>query len=285
MKVSICSLTLTVFLVGSVLNAQEYIPKEADIKHFWETKTVIVLEDNPICEYNLTIKDIAPNEWTVTPWEFKEWKEIEPLRKDKSLSFLVLNKVTFENDKTNARYLFISLLLGGDAKNIATMPDLCSIPLAYYGANEDTYTYKIGIFLRFMQNHAKLLKEDPKMATKNLLSYYNKNVQKIEGKTLYLLAEELEKDVNTEAKIKKVYPGAVKIVTKEDIEKAISDKDDNVVFLHKVGPGKKTDNARVYKALVGAGDAQLYFFDYHKISSKTPDGFLAADFKKLAKKN
>jgi hypothetical protein len=107
----------------------------------------------------------------------------------------------------------------------------------------------------------------------------------LEGKTLYLIAEELSKDVNTEDKIKKVYDGPFKLVTKEDIQKAIADKASDVVFLHKVGPGKNQANARCYKILVGAADAQFYYFDYHKIDSKTLDGFLTSDFKKLSRKN
>lgn len=54
-------------------------------------------------------------------------------------------------------------------------------------------------------------------------------------------------------------------------------------FLHKVGPeGTKLD-ARSYKIIIGAADANFYYFDYHKISGKNPDGFLESDFKNLVK--
>lgn len=269
------------------IDAQEYVPTAADIRRFAQTTTMMVQESNPICEYNLTMSDIVPNEWTITPFSFMPWKDFETKRKDKTLSFVLLNKVTIEKDKSDATYLFISLLLGGDAKGLSVMPDLCSIPLSYYGAKEDTYVYKIGIFLRFMQNHVQVITKDPQIASKNIFLYYNKNIQKLSDKTLYLVADELAKDVNTEAKIKKVYNGPFKLVTREDIQQAIADKDPNVVFLHKVGPGAKNrnTNARCYKILVGAADAQFYYSDYHKISDKEPDGFLLSDFKKLSRKN
>ncbi len=286
LKVSFYLLTLIFFLGGiPIAYTQEYIPTATDINRFAKTKTIMVLEDNPMCEYNLTIEELTPKEWTITPYDFLTWKKFENQKKDKNLSFLILNKVMIEKDKSNARYLFMSLLLGGDAKGLSDMPDMCSIPLAYYGAQEETYIYKIGIFLRFIQNHVKVITNDPSIAQKNIFQHYNKNIQKLEGKTLYLIAEELDKEVNTEAKIKKVYNGPFKLVTKEDIQKAIAEKDPNVVFLHKVGPGKNQTNARCYKILVGAADAQFYYFDYHKIDSKTPDGFLASDFKKLSRKN
>jgi len=280
--------TLAVALVFTGVRfsfAQDYIPTTADIKHFPQTKTMMILENNPMNEYNLTLKELVPSEWTITPYDFLEWKKFETQKKDKTLSFLLINNVTIENDKSNARYLFMSLILGGSNKALSAMPDLCSIPLAYFGAKEETYIYKIGIFLRFIQNHVKLITDNPSIASKNVLQHYNKNIQKLNGKTLYLITEELAKDVNTGDKIKKVYDGPFKLVTQEDIQKAIADKASDVVFLHKVGPGKSQTNARCYKILVGAADAQFYYFDYHKIDSKSPDGFLVSDFKKLSRKN
>lgn len=284
MKLSFCSLALAVFFV-QLASAQDYIPTAADIKHFPQTKTMMVLENNPMCEYNLALDELVPNEWTATPYDFLTWKNFEAQKKDKNLSFLILNKVSFEKDKSNARYLFMSLLLGSSAKGLSDMPDLCSIPLAYYGAQEETYIYKIGIFLRFIQNHVRAITDNPGIASRNIFEYYNKNILKLNGKTLYLIAGELAKDVNTEARIRKVYDGPFKLVTREDIRKAIAGKDPNVVFLHKVGPGKNQGDARCYKILVGAADAQFYYFDYHKIDSKSPDGFLTSDFKKLSRKN
>jgi hypothetical protein len=278
-------MTVSVLLTALSSFAQDYIPTAADIRHFPQTKTMMILEDNPICEYNLTLQDLVPDEWTATPYGFLSWKNFESQKKDKSLSFLILNKVAFEKDKSNARYQFLSLLLGGNSRGLSDMPDLCSVPLAYYGAPEETYIYKIGIFLRFIQNHVKVITDDPGVASKNIMEHYNRNIQKLSGKTLYLIADELAKDVNTEARIKAVYDGPFKLVGREEIQKAIADKDPNVVFLHKVGPGKSQTNARCYKIMVGAADAQFYYFDYHKIDSKSPDGFLVSDFRKLSRKN
>ena len=36
-------------------------------------------------------------------------------------------------------------------------------------------------------------------------------------------------------------------------------------------------------ALIGAADARFYYYDYHKVSEKKPDAFLAGDFKRLSK--
>jgi hypothetical protein len=75
----------------------------------------------------------------------------------------------------------------------------------------------------------------------------------------------------------------VKLVDRETIKELIMAKDPDAVVLHKVGPEGKKMNARVYKILIGLAEAKFYYFDYHKMSEKNPDAFLASDFKKLAK--
>ena len=265
------------------LFCQDYIPSKDDLARFSSTKTLVVLEDNELSEYNVVMREVMPMEWKMTAFDFISWKDFETKKSDPALSFIVLNQVKFDKDVTNAEYNFLSLVLGGSAQTLSSMPDLCSIPLSYYGKGDDDYSYKLGIFLRFMQNHVKLLIERPGLASENIFKHYNDNISDIKGKTLYLMTFEMTKDVNSLAKIKKVYPGTVKFVTKEEIQQAIADKQD-IVFLHKVGPESTNFKARCYKILIGAADAKFYYFDYHMVDTDMPDGFLEKDFKKLAKK-
>jgi hypothetical protein len=151
-------------LTAAALPAQEYVPTAQDVSRFAQTKTAIVLDDNPMKEYNLQMKELAAKEWTVTPFEFNSWKTFESKRSNADYSFITLNKVTFEKDKSNALYLFMDLVLGGKAKGLSDMPDLCAIPVAYYNAEEESYLYKLSIFLRFMQQHVQLIKEHPEIA-------------------------------------------------------------------------------------------------------------------------
>jgi hypothetical protein len=282
MKKNILGAALCIFLTTA--SAQSYVPSQNDIKAFFNTKTMVVMLDNPLLEYNIVIKEVMQQEWKITKFEFITFKQFEALRVDPQYSFIYMSEVTFEKDKTDAQYRFLNLSLGGDFFRNNEMPDIASVPLAYYSLDEDNYIYKLAILVRFMQNHALLLKEHPEIASANVLEYYNHNIKDIKSKTLYLLEEELAPDVNSTARIKKVYPYAFKIVSKDDIEEAIKNRDENVVFLHKVGPEGTKKDARCYKIIIGAADANFYYFDYHKISDKTPDGFLSSDFKQLVKK-
>ncbi len=283
-KMKNITILLTVCLIMIKLSAQQSNVPTADvIQNFIKTKTLVVLEDNPLSEYNMVLKRVMSQEWKMTPFEYIKYKDFDKQRLNPAYSFIVLTQVKYDKDKTNAKYNFISLVMGGSAYSLTSMPDLCSIPLSYYGVSDEDYSYKLGIFLRFMQNHVKMLMDNPGMASENILEHYNKNMKELKGKTLYLVANEMAKDVNTEAKIKKIYPGPFKLVTKDEIQQAIADKVD-MVFLHKVGPEKTKLKARVFKILIGAADAQFYYFDYHMINDNAPDGFLANDFKKLARK-
>ncbi|MBN2215100.1 MAG: hypothetical protein JW723_12730 [Bacteroidales bacterium] len=264
--------------------AQGYVPTREDIDAFFTTKTLVVLEDNPLMEYNLNIREVMQREWNITDYDFISSKEFEEKRMDPIYSFIFMTRVTFENDKTDAEYRFLHLSLGGDYFRLNQMPDIASVPLSYYNVDEDNYAYKLGILVRFIQKHALLIKERPEIVSANVLKHYNDNIREIKDKTLYLLENELAKEVNSVARIKKIYPYRIRIVTREEIEQAIKDRDENIVFLHKVGPEGTKLNARCYKVIIGAGDANFYYFDYHQISDKNPDGFLASDFKKLAKK-
>lgn len=280
-------LTLAFFVAISLSGfAQEYIPTPADIAHFFKTKTIIVLEDRTFCDYNVEMEELVPKVWKLTDYEFMPWSEAKNKLKDEKLSFLLLNKVAVDNDKSSSRYLFLSLLNGGKYRDIAAMPDICSVPVAYYSAKEESYVYKLGLLLTFLQNHVQLIKKDPSIAKKNIFLYYNKNIQALGDKTLYLLKEELDSQCRTEEQIKKLYNGKFKFVTKEDIEKAIEDKDNSVAFLHKVGPvAGKNSTGRCFKIIVGAADANFYYFDFHKVEPKALNFFLPSDFKKLNRKN
>jgi hypothetical protein len=272
-----------ILLSSSTLFAQKHLPSASDYNHFYQTKTLVVLEDNIMGEYNDKIKEAVAQNWKLTNYEFISNKEFEQKKSNANYSFLVRSTVEFNKDKTGAKYNFLSLLLGGPAKEITNMPDLCSIPLSYKGVDEETFTYKLSSFVQFVQNHISLVHKNPKIISENVLHYYNKNNAETKVKTIYLLASELDSDVNTIAEIRKVYPAKVKLVSPDEIEEAIRNKEKDVIFLHKVGPETSRNKARCFKILIGAADAKFYYFDYHMIKGKQTDRFLKSDFKKLAR--
>ncbi|MEN8227316.1 MAG: hypothetical protein ABFS38_04110 [Bacteroidota bacterium] len=266
------------------LQAQrEYLPTPEDLERFYSTKTYVVLSDNPMAEYNFEIQDAIKKYWNITEYEFLQFEDFGDKSVDKNASFLYVAAVNFEKDRSYTRYDFLCVSLGGDYASIDDMKDVANLPLSYYGVDEDRYTYKLGTMVKFLQDHIRLITENPHMVSQNVYKHYNDNMADMMGKTLYVVEEELAREVSSEARIRSFYPNSVKIVEPEEIKELIMAGDENAVFLHKVGPEGKKMNARVYKILIGAADGKFYYFDYHKVNNKKPDAFLGSDFKKLAK--
>lgn len=279
----------TVFLflfcsVSIMLNAQRsYVPTTADLDRLLKSKTYVVLEASPLSEFNIELKDMMPRVWNLTDYDFLNSNEFEEKSTDPNFSFIYTSFVTFDRDVTDSRYVFLHLALGGENTSLNDLRDLISIPLGYAGVDPDNYNYKLGLFIKFIQNHINLIRERPDVISSNVFNHYNNNMADVKGKTLFLIEDELAKDVSTSARIKLVYPHKFELVDRDRIREAIVESDENVVFLHKVGPEGKKLKARCYKILIGAGDANFYYFHYHMISPRNPDGFLNADFRRLAK--
>lgn len=277
--------TLLLLLIPFLqLQAQrEYLPTQEDLDHFKNTKTYVVLESNPLSDYNIEIQDAVKKLWDITEYEFLPFSEFAKKSDDKNASFLYLATVSFEKDRSDTRYKFLCLSLGGNHTTLDDLKDLANIPLSFYGVDADHYAYKLGIMVRFLQYHVRLITEDISIVDANVYNYYNKNMADVKGKTLYVVEDELEKEINTLSKIKAIYPYDVKIVDRETIKDLIIAEDENAVVLHKVGPERRDMNARVYNILIGAADARFYYFDYHKVTDRNPDAFLESDLKKLAR--
>ncbi|WP_439181521.1 hypothetical protein [Carboxylicivirga taeanensis] len=275
-------MTVCCLLLVHLAFAKEHLPAAHDYQALLKTKTLVVMDANPMSDFNFKIKEVMESVWTLTDFEFITNKEFEAKKHNPSYSFLLTTVATFSADRTKARYNFLSLLLGQPNTEVKDLPDLCSLPLSYLRVDDTRYAYKLEAFIRFIQDHVHLMSERPELIKANAFKYYNKNVKSLEDKTLYLVKEDLTPEINTLAKLKKTYPYKVQIVTQEEVEDAIGRKDDTVVFMHKVGPEGTKYKARCYKILIGADSSVFYYFDYHMINSKNRDGLLEKDLKKMA---
>lgn len=278
---------LALLTIAGSINAQQTVGRPESLQRFKRTTTMVVLEANPMLEYNIEIKETVEKHWDISKYEFVTYstEEFDKVRMDSTKSFLMMNTVYNEKDETHSKYKYLCVELGGDYEFVRQMPDIASVPVCYDGVDEEFYAYKLGILCRFLQNHIKLTTENPAIKnSKKSIKYYNKQMADIHDKTLYLVDTDLSPEVNTEAKIKAVYPFKFAIVNRDSIKAAIDRRDPNIVLLHKVGPeNKKKSGVKVYKAIIGASDAHLYYFGFHTISDKKKEGLLVADFKKLAK--
>ena len=225
-------LLMIMVVLSANVYAQEYVPTVQDLNRFFNTKTYVVLDPNPISAYNFQLKDAVRNNWDLTEYEFVTYDKFESLRKDPNHSFLMEDIVVFERDKTKARYRFLSLILGDKRARLEDMPTLASVPLSYREVDQEYWAYKLGVIIRFFKKHIQTMEENPEMMDENILEYYNKNMADIKDKTLYLVEDELADEVDTREEISEVYPFDFKLVDREEVAKAIEEAREEIGRAH-----------------------------------------------------
>jgi hypothetical protein len=277
------SFLLIILCLSVVLKGQTLFPSADDIKQFMASKTCVVLESDPFSPYNSYIKEAVKSYWNITPYEFIEVEEFNVRRLNPAYSFIVLTETNFDRDKSGSVFNFINLLMGKKVNKLSELPEICAIPLAFLGVDGMEYGYKLGVILSFIQKHAKMISEDPSITGRQYLKYYNKNVPEVSKKTILVKKEDLSPDISTIESIKAIYPHDIKIVTEDEIVDAITKKAPNTLILHKVGPVGEWKTGYCFKMLIGADDADMYYYNHHLIDKKNPNGLLESDLKRLAR--
>jgi hypothetical protein len=276
-------LPLFLLLITAALKGQAPFPSKEEIGQFMTSKTCIVLEDDPFSSFNAYVKDAVKSFWKVTPYEFISIVEFNRRRSDPAYSFILLTQTSYEKDKTGGLFNFINLIVGKKVKELGDNPEICAVPLSFAGVDDTEYGYKLGVILAFMQNHAKLISEDPSKTGRKYLKFYNENAPEVIKKTILVKEEDLAPEISTEAAVKAVYPFPFQIVPEEEIQKAIEEKRPNTLILHKVGPVGENKNGYCFKMLFGVDDAKMYYYNQHMANSRNPNGFLSSDLDRLAR--
>ena len=271
------------FVISLALSAQAPFPNADEIKQFMASTTCVVMEDNALSVYNSCIKYAVKKYWNITPYEIIDVKEFNMRRPNPAYSFIVLTLTNFDKDKSGSVFNFINLLEGKDVKKLGENPEICAVPLSFASEDDFDYGYKLGIILAFMQKHAKMISDDPSLTGRRYLKYYNVNAPKVMKKTILVTEEDLAPEIATADAIKAIYPFDVRIVSEEEIIKAIAEKASNTLILHKVGPVGERKSGYCFKMLIGADDAEMYYYNQHMVDSKNPNGLMDSDLRRLAR--
>ena len=148
---------LLLFSLGAASNPR--LASKQQIGMFKNSKTCVVLEDG-INFYNAYIKDAVQKYWKSTEYEFIDKQEFDKRRSDSKYSFIVLMDGFWDKDPGGVGYNYLSIVLGDASDLLTSMPELCSIPLAYSGDTDTDYEYVIPAIVKFMQIHIKNLEKD-----------------------------------------------------------------------------------------------------------------------------
>lgn len=272
--------------ISSVAISQVKIPvgSKAEIAKFMKTTTYVVLKNDFMCDYNDEIREAVKAFWNITPVEFIKESEFNGKRNDETKSFLLINKVYFEQDKSNTKFDFLILSLGGKFKTVNDMPTLCAIPLCYSGDDEQKYLYKLGAMVKHCQTHIGICSSHPELTQENILDYYTSNSGDLSKMNLCLLKDDIAEELRTPAEIKAVYPHNFEICSKDKIREYISGDNEQTVIAHIISPLSSSELPFCVKIVINAKTGMLYYYDTQRLK-KNHDGYiLSTDLKKLANK-
>lgn len=282
-KIKFLLIALMVLNISSI-KSQQVLPTAKEVETFLDSRTYFVFDNNIFGMYNQAIEDAAKKHWKITDFDFINKDEFKKKKNVPTASMVIQTESFFEGQQELGVFSSLSLLLGKPGGTINTMPDIITVPIAYNDVDYDKYYYKLGLALVYMQKHVDWLKANPNVEDKALINHYRKTRKNTKGKTLYLLKSEMSENINALSKIKSVYSGDVKFVSKEEIKEAIDNKDDDILLLHMVAPARQVKGSVVTKMILSAKDAELYYFDFHKVKGKKiPNKFLKSDFEALEK--
>ena len=276
------NILLGLFLFAAIeLSAQIKVATPADFETFKKSKLLVVKIQNEFSPFNFAIEEVIKKNWTLSPYQVVDAAKIGDYRRKPGYAILTVKAARF-NDAPLIQYDMLTLELSNPkAQSEKDNPELISVPLSYIDDDSGNYDFKLEAFVRFIQLHVETCLKNKDLKENAILKYYKKNAPPLKDKILYIGDGDLSTEINSLEKIKSIYPYEVKFATSDEIKKAIADKDPKVVFLHKVGPAKTGKKARCWKAVIGAADGWLYYFDFHTIKPNKPDGFLKGDIEDL----
>ena len=275
-----------VVCLSAIADGQAPFPSPDEIKQFSSSTTCVVFEESTFSAFNAYIKDAMDDYWEITPFEFIDRDEFNTRKNDPSFSFILLTETVFEKDRSNTTYNFINLIQGKKVGSLAENPEICAVPLSSSSEDDFDFGYKLGAVLSFMQQHARLILEDPSKTGMRYLKYYNVNVPDVQGRTILVRKEDLSPALSTIEQIRDIYSGRIEIVSEEEIVKAIEEKRANTVILHEVSPADDDQGQGIcFKMLIGTDNARMYYYNEHNINSRNPGGLLPSDLRRLARFN
>ena len=270
----------------AIFSQQVKIPtaNKTDVKKFYATTTYVVLKNGFMSDYNDAIQEAVKKFWTATPVEFIKEGDFNKYRNDADKSFLMINKVWFDEDKSNTKFDFLILSLGGKYKTVNDMPTLCAIPLCYTGDDESKYIYKLGAMVKHCQTHMSICQQHPELTSETMADFYMKNSGTLADKNLCLLKDEVDASLRNASGMKSAYPYPTEFVSREQIEKLIFDSDEKTVIAHIISPLSGSELSFCVKIIIDAKTGMLYYYDTQRIK-KNQDGYLLPnDLKKLSNK-
>ncbi|WP_264519947.1 hypothetical protein [Flavobacterium sp. N1994] len=223
-------LSLILLLLSSYCYSQEINTDIREYKSFKEGTTYFVMSSDK--KYNKIVNDILTKYWTVNKFEMIKSNQIENLKGDGSF---FVDQVEYSFSRTagttgalNMAYGVTKLAMFKDFKK-NTPKDLMSLVQI-----DKISPLEMLFSIQMMQSQINFvfdLNKKKDLDIKDYLDEVNeRNKKRIQSKTLYVTRNGMKDEIDHEEGLKKIYNYKFIFTTPEDIQKAIEDQNEDVVF-------------------------------------------------------
>jgi hypothetical protein len=264
------------------LSAQERItPTAEQIERFSRTTINVVLTGENIL-LEAALRQTMDSLWKITPVKFIDKAEFDANISDANRTFLLLVGGSFQKNEEEKMfvYTFLDLLMGG-GESLDKLSEFLLLPISCDGQAIDKSLLFMEAFVDIMQRHIVSLQRNPKLAKQDLDNMYNKNIERLIGRYLMLVKDDITYSVTEEEKHLQ-FNDRLSIIEDGDVENAINSKAKNQVvgltLYPRVGNPKGTF---CYNMLIAADTHELIYFKRHKVSKESQQGFLKEELKRF----
>ncbi len=246
--------------------------------YFHKYKTYVVLDRHEESDYSLAIKEAVKKYWKASEYEFITMAEYKNTFSDKSRFFLTKEYVCGEEG-----IIYLSLFQGGQRGMKDRGKILASARLKYYSQLNDTYLYKIGGTVQYLQWYLKVVEKKKFESFEGFEDYVNRQKSLIKTKTLLIEKDYFTEKVSSRKEIEKYYKNSYRVVMKEDITRVIETQDEEVAYISIIGPKKDIQGKTGYIAVYLPKDGEVLYMYDRKLSAVSPVGITGYDLKKMNK--
>jgi len=224
-------LTLTLLLLSSYCYSQEVNTDIREYATFKQGTTYFVKSNDK--KYNSIINDILTKYWTVNKFEMIAPNQMDKLKGESSF---FVDQVEYNFSRTAGTTGALNMSYGvqklamfkeykkGEPKGVLSLVQLDKIS-----------PVEMLFSILMMQSEINFVFELNKKKDLDLKDYLDevteRNIKRIQSKTLYVTRNDLKDDIDHEEGLKKIYDHKFIFTTPENIEKAITDQNEDAVFI------------------------------------------------------
>lgn len=244
-----------------------------------EKVTKVVLSgDNSMTD--LIYRNAVQKGWYISPFEFCSYEEFDKIKCDTNYYFLMRIKSNTKKEKDEGME-FLTYVKGSEEANegIEKMPEILSLPIFPEEDREGRIFTYFPAYINIFQSYIDKVGRD--VIYPSVAGIVTERIDNPLITTIYFRKDDFAFPV-TQDYLDKMFKGRAKLVSQEEIDRAIYEERPNTLVSLIVAHDRPVNKTNCYKMLISTDSYDLYYYRKHKISKRKQQGFLKRDLRNIA---